>query len=98
MSKTNSFSKPMSPDEFQDSLDAANLAQTQYAAMVGVSPIAIAKRKSGENKIPPEGAILLRLLSKRPELVPVAWEAAGKPEGVEVSAAGRPPKRKSSNG
>jgi transcriptional regulator with XRE-family HTH domain len=94
MSTRDKFKEPMTPDEFQKCLDAAGLAQKQYAAMVGVTPIAIAKRKSGESNIPPEGAILLRLLAAKPKLVKDAWEAAGKPEGIEVSAAGRPPIRR----
>jgi DNA-binding transcriptional regulator YiaG len=93
MSKTNNFKEPMPPEEFQGCLDSAKLTQKEYAAMIGVGPIALAKRKSGENRIPPEGAILLRLLAAKPQLVKDAWEAAGLKGGVEVSPAGRPPKR-----
>lgn len=93
MSKQEHFAKPMTPNEFQECLDTMGLKQKQYAAMIGVGRLAISKRKSGESKIPSEGAILLRLLAAKPQLVKDAWEAAGKPEGVEVSAAGRPPIR-----
>lgn len=93
MSKLDEFAKPMTPDEFQECLDAMGLKQKQYAAMIGVGRLAISKRKSGESKIPSEGAILVRILAENPQLVKDAWEAAGKPEGVEASAAGRPPIR-----
>lgn len=92
MNEKTEFKNPMDGPEFQDCLNRAGLAQKQYAAMIGVNSIAIAKRKAGTTKIPSEGAILLRVMAQRPEIVDLVWEAAGRPEGVEVSPSGRPPK------
>ncbi len=92
MSDQTKFKKPMDGAEFQECLNRAGLAQKQYAAMIGVKGVAIAKRKAGTTNIPPEGALLLRVMAQRPEIVDLVWEAAGRPEGVEISPAGRPPK------
>lgn len=81
MSKTKKFRAHMSSGEFQECLNALGLSEYQYAELVDVHYATINRRAIDKSTVPNEAAILLRILTARPELIPLAWEFSGLPEG-----------------
>lgn len=73
----------MSGSEFNDCLHALGLSAYQFAELVDIDYKTINKRGNNVSRVPNEAAILVRVLTARPELLPLAWKFAGLPDGGE---------------
>lgn len=76
MSKKSHFRAPMSGREFKQCLDKLDLGEAEYAELMGMSHGTINRRCNDKSTVPSETAVLLRILSKRTELMPLVYTAA----------------------
>jgi plasmid maintenance system antidote protein VapI len=80
MSKKSNPRVPMGGAEFKQCLESIGLSEYVYSEVIGLSHGTVNRRVNDKSAVPPETAILVRLLASRPELLPLVYELAGWPE------------------